>query len=398
MNWFTKLHEISERGSFAVREYGRLSLVVLCACTPFFHTALAFALPLSWNAGPLKGKTTTHSLKRAYQPCYYAEERSKELWHLLYGQDGKENDTKPQRINVAAARNAWVAAMYQIGVVEASKKSQLLGDHLLASLFLPNVLPKAYTPPKTIGLKCFLLKNSLVDTDGKVTATPEAIQAALKREYPNGFQLRTSSVIPNLPPDEPLLLDGSHLARELLRSDSSIYQPQEISQAHVNPRTGTPLSGERFVIRDLPRERNGKILRVHTLGSNVVKDATLPRYPERDSIHEGEKVAANSFVKRLLSSLPESFMHGTGWAVDLYMVKDGADGKVQMQFLDLHTNLGLEKSWSVFQSHPMVLGAYTRHIESHEGIEFTGLSGFLLRHNLGNLPKFLQKKLLQGWL
>lgn len=269
----------------------------------------------------------------------------------------------PPHVSIEPKRNAFLAWVYGVGLVEASSYSAHCADKLFfAQLIETHASEAKYFHPKTVGLS-WLPKEF------------DALKEELSTLFPNGFIVKQAGGINSSK-------RGVYLVEEEFFQDFKNCPKQFLQTEPVKAEaSGIISSGEKFIVQE---KIFGKMeLRLHTLESRVVKGATFTRWNEawdRDLFERAEES-----LEKFLQSLPNHLIKAQAWSVDL--LKEGNS----FRLVEVNTNRGMERQWSGDLVVPETLGAYVRHLEKFYGISFLGESGELFRNNLANREKFLKK-------
>lgn len=371
-------------------------------CTAFAQLILAtsaHALPLGWISDEPK----------VYDPCAYTEARVRDLQaYNGGGQLVRPSSPALTRLTLRATQSDWLESVYKEQIVRADAASELLDDPLIAALALPRWSPKQFALPEAIGLQCFLHKSILSSERGSRELEKAGLVRRLRETFPNGFVLRSTthpqhSQIENSKDSETRfgvsLRAGIHDEERLwlgLVAEQGPQSPETVKslQIPISAMEVSSKSGERFYLEAATQPKDAVAIRVHTFGRRILVDATLPLYPNEATMDLGERAAANQYAQEFLNHLPNGLLENRAFSLDLILNSNTDLGNyfTRIRITRLHTNGGKPGPWSKFQWHPMVLGAYTRHFEQYANVYFSGFSGFLLRHNLGNLAALIVTK------
>ncbi len=297
------------------------------------------------------------------------------------------------KLNVDANKTAWLKQIYALNLVEASKLTELMSDKLiqykLFSHYLTSETEKFLL--HSIGLKEFLIKYNLVKTNSELIPDPDLIENALAEEFPYGFVVRPALGIAPTEKSHGLFLNSDSFIKELFKKDSLIYQPKTLHQAIRSHIIQAVASGEAIVLQgDLLREisiknrRSAKTyerIRIHSFQNQVVSGASPELWVSKRSfeIPKLQHDKAESFVQEFLDKLPSQLTARQAWGIDVAVLNTG-----EMRILEIVTNRGQKIAWSSYLEQPKILGAYSRHLEKNLGLEFTGVSGAVLRLNMAN--------------
>ena len=303
-------------------------------------------------------------------------------------------------VDTAANRAQFLNSLYQRDLVDASWPVEMLSDKLIMARALERELgarAKIYYP-KTLGLREFLVKRSLVGSDGHLLRDGDKIEAALHDEFPAGFVVRPAVGIAPTETGRGMFQEGDQFIVRLLAQDSPLYQPQHLRQPVVSHILGEVASGEAVVLQEnfvaaadahKPLKHHlYQEVRIHTFEGRVVSNAVPNRWVQVTALSRTQIHDAEAFAQDFLKSLPLALLNRQAWGIDVGVVDNG-----EMRIVDIVTNRGKRLPWSSYLDQPRVLGAYARHIETFYGIKFAGLSGALLRHNFGNYFPYWGKRI-----
>lgn len=338
-------------------------------------------------------------------PVEFLDQRVAALKASFDARDGEPVVFPDQKaIDTEATRNAWLKKLYSLGVVEASELTKMTSDKLLmAKMIEVYAGEKSYRfHPKTIGLKYFLQKADLLAADKSIKATKEEIQAAIMKEFPMGYIVKPAAGINSQGKGSGFYFSNKKFLRDLLKEDSPLYQKEEYYKPYYTDLLKTVASGEKLILQEnvilaagykkVLKAKEFVEVRVHTLANKVIPFGSYARWKEtNDRTSQKTLDDASKFTQDFLNSLPKSFTNKMAWGIDVAALDNGA-----LRILDINTNRGREKQWSGYMSRPGVLGAYTRYIEDRHNVRFAGVSGFFLRNNVANYPKYLYKKYVEG--
>jgi len=299
--------------------------------------------------------------------------------------------TNPRDLKIKALRNPLTKLLYSEGILEASDRSLLLCDKLFASKVMEHYLGnkefKNYHL-KTEGLKSFLTKFKIVDSNGLVIKSKMEIMAILEMEFPKGFLVKPAVGMKSS--GKNFYLDKHEVVELILKQNGDIYQPEEYKTPHHWERVRRFATGERFVFQELLPGSLGEgesdygdlhEYRVHSFYDKVVDGATETRWRGAKNSEE-QNIKVNKYVQSFLDKLPKELTNRQAWSFDVFDLPNG-----QMKIIEINTNRGDKGNWSGYLVAPKTLGAYVRHLEQKFGWNFQGFSGWRLRHNLANIRK-----------
>lgn len=304
-------------------------------------------------------------------------------------------------IQCRPVRNTWLKALYENNLVEASERTRLFADKLYFYRELHSLMGEALLQyhPKTMGLREFILKHNLVNADG--VADTSCIQAALKLEFSNEVILKPTAVINTSGENGLYLFSTESLLKAFADKNPELLQAALRSEPYVAPLLQTMASGEEFLLQEhlasiagvtvVEKTKHYEEIRIHTYEDEVLRGASFSRWVDNEIKDARHFYWAQDFVQDFLMQLPPEFLHGQAWGLDLFVFEN----KV-IRILEINTNRGTPGQWTGFLSRPELMGAYTRVIEKKKKVRFAGLSGFMLRKNLGNITKHLKKKYIEG--
>lgn len=303
--------------------------------------------------------------------------------------------TVPVSLPLFPDRQEWLQAVYASKLVDVSWATAQLADKKLFYEVVRRELGERVTEflPKTQGLREFLISASLIDSDGRLRADGDVIEAALFREFPAGFVARPAVGVAPRETGRGLFADTDLFVQELLKPQNVLYQAEHRQTPVRSTVLDDVASGEAIVLQEdvisaahsraplkiKDRSQAWRELRIHTYEGQVLRDATPTTWVSGVHFTPSEIESAQSFVQRFLSLLPNSLLTRQAWSFDVLILDNG-----ERRIVDLVTNRGKKVGWSTYLDQPRVLGAYTRRFEQLAGVHFVGLGGALLRHNWGH--------------
>lgn len=292
-------------------------------------------------------------------------------------------------------RQEWLQAVYANKLVDASWATSQLSDKKLFYEVVRRELGDRATEflPKTKGLREFLVSASLVDSEGRLRADGDVIEAALFREFPAGFVARPAVGVAPSETGRGLFAETDLFVQELLKPQNALYRPEHRKLPVRSTVLDDIASGEAIVLQEdvisaansraplkiKDRSHAWRELRIHTYEGQVLRDATPTTWVSGVRFTPSEIESAQSFVQKFLSLLPTSLLTRQAWSFDVLVLDNG-----ERRIVDLVTNRGKRVGWSTYLDQPRVLGAYTRRFEEIAGVHFAGLGGAMLRHNWGH--------------
>lgn len=364
----------------------------------FFAAIIVTALPAQLVHAEINRPETGN-----YHPVHYFNAQMQKVYAMAEKRQDI-NFKEPLKLAPQANRNAWLKAVYDAGVVEASEFTRLLTDKLVMSKVLEKYMGKEgfFYHPKSMGVKYFLAKHDLVDDQGNLTASQAEVLAALAAEFPHGSIVKRA-VGMNSAGKKHFYFRMEDFVSDLFDPEAGIYA-SAMFHAPYRPEMigGRPASGELLMIQENVVQAAGikkplktkefVEVRLHTYEDRVVKDITFNRWKEHDSfVKEEVRDKAEIFVGNMLSALGKKITAQQAWSIDVAALDNGV-----MRLIEVNVNRGQIKQWSGMTSRPAVLGAYTRHLEKYHNIRFAGLAGWLFRNNLANYRAFIKKRYITG--
>jgi hypothetical protein len=304
-----------------------------------------------------------------------------------------------RKIRVPTTRNAWLEKLYGDGILTASEESRNLSDKLYAARRLQEFLGDSFREyhPKTLGLKEFALKYSLIQNN-ELVSLPQ-IQEAFKVEFPQGFIIKPCAVI-NTGGET----DGNYFFEAdvwaALSAGAPLAQAVLHKEDYVSSLLKVRVSGEEYIIQENISTGAGYVaakaktyaeVRVHTFENEAIPWGLYSRWAV-SPVEENEKfLIAEKLVQGMLKRIPLEYLRGFAWGLDVMVFDNG-----YARIVDINTNRGSRGQWSGYLSRPQLMGAYTRAIEKQKQVRFAGLSGVILRNNYGNYWKYKKKYYLEG--
>jgi hypothetical protein len=309
---------------------------------------------------------------------------------LIAPQDPGTETEGAVQIESGHDKQSWLSAIYKHHLVNTSHLSEALADRLILSELIKAVMhePESNPLPKTMGLKQFLELNSLIGKDGKITADGDQIEAALHKEFPAGFIVRPAVGIVQTETEVGLFKNSDQFIVELLKKSNSLYDPLTYKVPIRSHILDAVVSGEAVVLQEnivlstdadkRLRSRRAAKVRLHTYEEKIVPDS-VPRRWVRDTAPAtaDETKAAYVYAQGFLRKLPPGLLARQAWSIEVSVFDNGT-----FKITDLVTNRGRTIAWSGYLDQPQILQAYTKLFETEHNVQFTGLSGFLLRHGL----------------
>lgn len=373
---------------------GRTVLAALLSLTFFTSTVAEAAIPKLPSARAFKSKKSEkkNAKTRQPRPSKYVDARAQDLYSDLMSRPPRLTPPRAIPVEAASAKTEWLGTVYSRNLIDASPSTMLLSDKLLMYKVLEQGLGadgvKKFLP-KTIGLKEFLDRKRLVKKDGAIKATGEKIEQALYREFPAGFVLRPAVGVAPGETTRGLYTENDSFISELVEGKFEGYSPSNFWKPIKSHILDEVASGEAVVIQDDLVARADAIkklqvrayreIRVHTYEGQIVQDAVPTRWVQKAKVTSTEIERAEQFVAEMLKNLPPRLTSRQAWGVDVAVFDNG-----ELAVTDIVTNRGRKIQWSSYLEQPRVIGAYTRHFETYAGVRFEGLSGTIVRNNLGN--------------
>lgn len=302
------------------------------------------------------------------------------------------------QIKCRPVRNAWLEALYQNKVLEASEKTRAYADKLYFYNTLYAHLGEALHTyhPKSRGLKKFALDHGL-----SCDSSTEQWEAALKKEFHSDVILKPVAVMNTAGEEGLYLFSRQSILKEIENKNSRLMTALQRSFDYCPPLIETIASGEEFLLQEhiaslaglpvIEKSKHYQEIRIHTFEGHVLIGGSYSRWLDNEISKEQYFLWAQNFVQDFLDQLPKDFLQGQAWALDVLVFENRT-----MRILEANTNRGKPGQWSGFLSRPELLGVYTRYIEKHKAVRFKGLAGFLLRHNLANFTKNFKKRYIEG--
>ncbi|AFY02368.1 hypothetical protein [Bdellovibrio bacteriovorus] len=306
-----------------------------------------------------------------------------------------------KHIHCRPVRNRWLKALYENNLVEASTRTRLYADKLYLYQELEKTLgPKLHLyHPKTWGLKAFLAKYDLTSPDSLQDTA--RIEQALLQEFPTNVILKPAAVINTAGETGLYLFSRESILQAFEDQNKDLVQACLRETVYVSSLLGILAGGEEFILQEhiaalagypvVTKTRHYQEVRIHTFENEVLKGASYSRWQKNEIKNSQDFYRAQDFVQEFLNQLPAELLKGQAWGLDLLIFENGT-----VRILEINTNRGAQGQWTGFLSRPELMGAYTRLIEKKKGVRFAGLSGIMLRLNLGNITKHLKKKYIEG--
>ncbi|MDG0816283.1 hypothetical protein [Bdellovibrio svalbardensis] len=305
-------------------------------------------------------------------------------------------------ISCRPVRNDWLKALYTHNLVEVSERTGLFTDKLyLYKALSANIKSGLHLyHPHTMGLREFFNKHALLTAEQEL-APLEKIEIALRSEFPTEAVLKPTTVI-NTGGEKGLYLFSTNAILKALHSKQpELMQTLFATKPHYAELIDKVASGEEFLLQEnigtlagyplIEKAKHYEEIRIHTYEDDVIKGASFSRWSMNEIKNSQKFYWAQDFVQDFLNQLPKEFLAGQAWGLDLLVFDNGT-----IRILEINTNRGVPGQWTGFLSRPQLMGAYTRIIEKKKNVRFRGLSGILLRHDLGNITKHLKKKYIEG--
>lgn len=307
---------------------------------------------------------------------------------------------KDKKLEIKAKRNPFRDLLYKYGVIEAGERTLFMTDKLYMSRILEHYLGKKFSKfhLKTIGLKEFLSRHKLVDKNGKITAKRDQLKKLLELEFSNGVIAKPAIGMSSN--GKGFYSDLDEIVDSVMSSDGALYSPEYMKRPYHWSMVKRFTSGEEFILQEkidlgsVVGEKNDLAqlneYRVHTFYDKVVEGGTETRWSSKRSKVMNQIV--NDYVQEFLDSLPKQLTYRQGWALDVIVLPNNS-----FKIIEINTNRGFPGNWSGYSFDSRNLGAYVRHIEKHFKWYFKGVSGFLLRNNLGNLRPYIRNESRERW-
>ncbi len=304
-------------------------------------------------------------------------------------------------IEADATKASWLQKVYAAHLVEASKLTAMLSDKLLQNrIFEHYLLDRSdHFLLHSIGLKEFLLKYHLVDSEKQLIPNTDNFEEALAEEFPNGFMVRPALGVAPLERNHGLFATNDDFLKEIFRPHNSLYQPNTLFRPIKSHIINAVASGEAIILQeDFVRSFQSKQrlkfksyerLRLHSFENKVVANAN----PELWFVKRNFEVSAADikktevFVQSFLDLLPKNLTAKQAWGIDVALLDNG-----ELKIIDIITNRGLKSFWSSYLDEPKILGAYSRHLEEYANVNFQGFNGILFRSNLANYFNYWKLK------
>lgn len=263
-------------------------------------------------------------------------------------------------VRVAPTRNAFLAWVYDSGLVEASTFSAHCADKLFFARLVEKVAPLSVHHPRTRALTELL---------------PD-LEHNLAVEFPVGWVVKPVSAMDS---------DGAnvYLDAASFLADFAKEPLRFLSRgAEVSALTGLVSSGERFLVQERVGEREREY-RLHTWGSRVVSGATFTRWDQAWSPEHFRR--AEAALQDFLDALPNWLTDAQAWSVDMI------ESRGAFRLVEVNTNRGKTSHWSGDLANPDTLQAYALFFERELGLRFDGEGGDALRAGMANREHYLRK-------
>lgn len=299
-------------------------------------------------------------------------------------------------LHLRAKRNPVVKFLYENKLIDASELSFRMQDKLMLYKLLQHYLGDTQARaihPHTVGVKEYLFSRGLVDNNGQVNVSKEDLMRVLNQDFPQGFIVKPT--VGQNSNGKGFYFNSAEIVEVLLKNDmNGIYASAEKNLATAVE--GKVITGERYIIQERLNVDSGSVInssnefRVHSYQDKVIDGATFSRW----KMLAGDNGLAqiDAMVQSILSALPTQLTARQAWSFDVFR-----DAQGKMVLVEINTNKGKEGNWSGFVKSPKVLGAYIRHFEKNFNWHLKGLSGILLRNNLGNVDHALKFVVEKYW-
>jgi len=328
---------------------------------------------------------------RPHDPRGFVDDRVTRMLRDLKGRAPRalSDQVRVVSLPVAASRAEWLQAIYSRQLVDASPATGLLSDKLL----FYELARREMGPDvdrflvRSIGLRDFLVSQGLVGRDGRLTIDGDGLEASLFKVFPAGFVARPAVGVAPRETGRGLFKESDEFVAELIKPDTFLYRPEHRRRPVRSSVLGSISSGEAIVLQDdvlqshavAGKKSQWREVRVHTYESRILEDANANFWISEARFSKDELKLAQSFVAEFLQKLSPSLLSRQAFSFDVLILPEG-----KVKIVDIVTNRGKKTAWSSYLDQPRVIGAYTRHFESHAGVRFSGLGGYLLRKNVGN--------------
>lgn len=279
---------------------------------------------------------------------------------------------QPKAVQVDANRDSFLQFIYSEKIVIADRLSLFLSDKQFYYDFLTEHAPDFSEKllPKSMGL------GTMAEEIAEITETPsiDMVLEILHLQFPNGMLMKRTTEINS--DGETIVFDDKIIAQKII---NEVLKPSEDYTSELLEQV---ISGEEFLIQETVNMPKSCEFRVHTLGREIVTDATSCRW---DHFYDKAKFAELDMkLQSLFNELPEGLIDQQAWGLDVFF--DGTDLKI----VDINSNRGEARQWSGDMVVPDVLGAYTRLLE-RKGYEFLGADGEALRNDQASHDKWVKK-------
>ena len=336
-------------------------------------------------------------------PSVYLKRRVDALWAEIKARPIR-GATLPGTIAVRASANKqdWLKAAYDRNLVDASRVGWMLADKLIFAETLKRELGAAEAErfyPKTLGLKQFLESRRLVDVRGRLKVDADAVEQALADEFPFGYVVKPAVGVAPGETERGLYARSDQLVTELFAAKPTVYAPSTFRVPIRSHILGGAASGEAIVLqedvvlradaRQRLRARKMSIARVHSYEDRAVPDSAPASWVRDDRLPTtSDARRSEAFVSQMLGRLSAQLVAKQAWSLDVAAMDNG-----DLRVVDVVTNRGRPIAWSGYLDQPRVIGAYSRLWEDRYGVSFGGVSGALLRANLGNYLSYWGKRI-----
>ncbi len=282
----------------------------------------------------------------------------------IYAQSCEAFLSNSSSLNLPAKRDPLRAAMYSEKLIVANALSKQISNKVQAARLL-----NEYTPAH--------LKQHLGRTQGLVeflSSSPEQnLLEKINKEYPKGFVVK---------PAQAQNTYGIGIIKSFSDLEKLITS-KEISLGTID--------NEVFLIEEL---HTGTIFsdksseyRIHTLGSKVIRGATLNRWEYWGTPDPKIISPLEDSVEELLMSLPTWMTDQQAWSLDVTINENGI-----WKLIEINTNKGVQGNWSGFLLNPVVLSAYFNHLEIYHGWNFNPKTKILVKHKFANYQSYVRRE------
>lgn len=295
------------------------------------------------------------------------------------------------RTDIDPTYREFTSYLYTNQILEASELTALLSDKLIMGRLISHYLGAAADEimPPVLGLKEFLAQENLVDASGVIKVSMGEVTHRMSERFKDGFVLKPTYAMAS---GGKGVFVGPDQVKAALESQQ-VYTPFDWNRPYYSNPLRRVASGERYMLMGLIKgtkvvdpesaKAESHEIRVHSFWGNIVQEATTNRWyvPVEKEVQR----SAENKVAKLLDQLPDNLKIGLAWSFDVFV---GADG--QAQIIEVNSNRGLKGGWSGFLRTGPVLGAHVRWLESQWNWRFAGLSGELLRNDVGSARKWIK--------